>query len=320
MGNTPSLPISPFTSSRTPSSPPASQDMSPSPSPPPRKPLHFPPDQINPQASSTLFSLPPEIRSLIFHLAIGRGMIHLDMVDDVPGKGRDEPGRPGEGTRVVRFPCFEEGRGRNRGGMGRGKRVVWKWKHSCWVMKGSVGGGGTAAGVERGSVGVGGVGWDQESGASVLGLLGCCRRGYQEALPVLYGTNTFDFQRFESILGLFQVVPQEHINMIRHVRLFVTLLNPPPRVQQGGDVDLYDEVWKLLGTMEGLKELKVCMAIHMAIGHIMRNREAYLAPLRRVKGVNCFECYLPPDTSQLPEQVKQSVPGCRVAGWDVWKR
>ncbi|KAF4550196.1 Hypothetical protein D9617_18g033870 [Elsinoe fawcettii] len=212
------------------------------------------------------------------------------MVNDVPGPSQDDAHTPGVDTKLERYQClYPEG-------------IKWQWKHTCWVQR---------------------LDSDEPDGkkkcAGLLGLPLSCRRIYKETIPILYGTNTFDFKRFETIHGLFQCVPHQHLDRIRHVRLFVTLMEPPNSVKYTQRED-YEEVWKKLGTIKDLKELKVCMAIHMAIGHIMRNRRAYLEPLKVIKGLNCFECYLPPDTSQLPTEVKEFVPGCRVAGWDVWKR
>lgn len=72
--------------------------------------------------------------------------------------------------------------------------------------------------------------------------------------------------------------------------------------------------------MKGLRELRVCIALHMQIEHILAHQSAYFDPLKLMPALETFECYIPPDTSTLPRKILDFVPGCRIAGWDVWKR
>ncbi|PNS16915.1 E3 ubiquitin-protein ligase ubr1 [Sphaceloma murrayae] len=162
--------------------------------------------------------------------------------------------------------------------------------------------------------------WDTVSvdDKGLLPLLLSCRRLYGETAPILYGTTRFDLPSLNSMTALFVRLPRHHLDAVRSVRLFVNLLVPP-----GQGTTLYEPytgMWRDLSTMEGLRELRVCIALAMQIDSIWEHRAAYFDPMKQIRHLSVFEVYIPPDTSQLPDGVVNYVPGCRIAGWDVWKR
>ena len=92
-----------------------------------------------------------------------------------------------------------------------------------------------------------------------------CRRVYAEAIPVLYGENTFSMLHLESMIFLADTILPQRLNMVRRVELgwyfpiplplysrkFQAMVYPPL------DIAPWERVWWILANMEGLRKLRI---------------------------------------------------------------
>lgn len=92
-----------------------------------------------------------------------------------------------------------------------------------------------------------------------------CRRVYAEAMPVLYGENTFSMLHLESVIFLADTILPQRLNMVRSVELgwyfpipfplysrkFQAMVHPPL------DIATWERVWWILANMEGLRKLRI---------------------------------------------------------------
>lgn len=92
-----------------------------------------------------------------------------------------------------------------------------------------------------------------------------CRWIYTEAIPVLYGDNTFSMPHLESVISLADTILPQRFNSIRSVELGWYFYIPYPLYApefQPIDYPPYDiatwkRVWSILANMEGLLQLRV---------------------------------------------------------------
>lgn len=107
----------------------------------------------------------------------------------------------------------------------------------------------------------------------LLPLLMTCRRIYTEAMPVLYGENTFSMLHLYSVTSLAETVLPQRLHTIRKVELGWYFYVPYPLYRRRGksvigqpttmdecppyDIATWERVWDILAGMEGLRELRV---------------------------------------------------------------
>ncbi|KAL4924808.1 uncharacterized protein BDV17DRAFT_284392 [Aspergillus undulatus] len=163
----------------------------------------------NLQEQSPFFtSLPPEIRQLIYRHLFGDRRIHLD----------------------YDFVWSEN-------------RWVW-WHRVCDDPENCPDKELTCPETADGEMTMRLMGWtsrlkkDVEYRVQAMSWLQCCKLGYQESLPVLYGSNTFVLtQGIDQLFRLSQATPQEHRSLFRSLSVEITVyracVSRPPAMSAG---------------------------------------------------------------------------------------
>ncbi|KAF7586656.1 hypothetical protein BBP40_008525 [Aspergillus hancockii] len=188
-----------------------------------------------PQSQSPFFTqLPPEIRHLVYLHAFGNRRIHLDF-DFNPELGQ------------------------------------WTWWHRvCHEAQHCPDGTFLCpeyAGAEDAMLNLTLGGWVQERfeyKMDALNWLTCCRRGYQESLPILYTSNTFVLTHgIDQLFRLSRVMPREHLALIASLSVEIDIYRvhkgPPnmdPRFRP-----FYEGIFAiLLRDLPNVRELRISIA------------------------------------------------------------
>ncbi|KAI1764379.1 hypothetical protein GGR53DRAFT_321970 [Hypoxylon sp. FL1150] len=104
------------------------------------------------------------------------------------------------------------------------------------------------------------------SAVDLLAMLRSCKRLYIEALPVLYGRNTFEFQTMESFYRFLLQSPTTGLQSIRSIKIawngFSYWQNFEKPVDPGTGEELdHDKSWReicsVISTMKSLRELRL---------------------------------------------------------------
>ncbi|CAD6570015.1 MAG: hypothetical protein ASARMPREDX12_003273 [Alectoria sarmentosa] len=189
------------------------------------------PPTTSTQLQSPLFHLPLEIRRLIYRHTLVSGVTHIVRL----------------GPRLGHVRC-------------RDRHHVRPWPHRCW--------GAAVTGSDLHHVSHDEPLNDEETEEDKRGLLPlimACRQIYIEAIPVLYGDNTFSMLHLESMISLADTILPQRLNGIRSVELGWYFYIPYPlytRKFQPMDYPPYDiatweRVWFILANMESLMRLRV---------------------------------------------------------------
>ena len=187
-----------------------------------------PPPTTSPQLQCPLFySLPLEIRRLIYRHTFVSGAAHIVRI----------------GTRLGHVRCHE-------------RHHVWpRTPHRCW------GPGAAASDPCHGPRGQ----LTEEDRRGLLPLVMACRRIYTEAIPVLYEETTFSILDLESMISLADTILPQRLHAIRTVELGWYFCIPYPlytrRFQRAApppyDVATWERFWAILADMTGLRNLRV---------------------------------------------------------------
>jgi hypothetical protein len=124
-----------------------------------------------------------------------------------------------------------------------------------------------------------------------LAVLRTCRQLYQEAIPLLYSTNTFDFDSIPPLLYLAQTIRPQRLESIRYLQLSFNLFMvgafaPEPRTDYPFDMGTWQRVWKMVRTrMKGLRDLEVTLLVHAGD---YGDEKRWLEPISALRGLQKF--------------------------------
>ncbi|KAL4785026.1 hypothetical protein BJX76DRAFT_325786 [Aspergillus varians] len=193
---------------------------------------------FHPQSQSPFFTqLPPEIRTLIYLHAFGGRRIHLDY-DFTPGRNGnqwrwwhrvcdDESTCPSKA-----LPCPETA---------TAEATMLQLGSRSWVKAGF------------------------EYKIHALGWLRCCKIGYQESLPTLYGSNTFVLsQGIDQIFRVTRVMPSAHLNLVTslciEIDVYRICTQPPPKMDAPFR-GFYQDLFRVINArVPNLRGLSLCIA------------------------------------------------------------
>lgn len=236
------------------------------PPPSPRTALESPPTTFA-QLQSPLFSnLPLEIRRLIYHHALVSRSTHIVRL----------------GPRLGHIRC-------------RLSRNARPWDHRCWGI--TVNGSDLYHGPHDGFP------TEEETEENKPGLLPlvmACRRIYTEAMPVLYGDNTFSMLHLESVMSLADTILPQRLNTIRSVELGWYFYIPyplytckfQPMDYPPNDIATWERVWSILANMEGLVTLRIDLKARWMEPLTVDEERQLLAPAMVVRTPRAWEMRL----------------------------
>jgi len=129
-----------------------------------------------------------------------------------------------------------------------------------------------------------------------VAILRTCRQIYTEALPVLYGSNTFDINDLSAFVFLAAAIPPKGLASIRFLHVLWFAEFPPLRGESSKsafeapfDDATFMQFWTVLATrMPALRELR--MATHHSIWTgTIDMKDEWVQPIKRVNGLDIFE-------------------------------
>jgi hypothetical protein len=122
---------------------------------------------------------------------------------------------------------------------------------------------------------------------------------YDEAIQVLYSSNTFEFESLETFLAFSCAVIPRSFDTVRSLQLNFRFGLSAHFMEShpGNDMPRWERTWRVIATMKCLEEIK--MRIIWARGQhtgeeIPPEKEVrFLEPLKLVRGLRIFEVTLP---------------------------
>jgi len=129
-----------------------------------------------------------------------------------------------------------------------------------------------------------------------VALLRTCRQIYTEALPVLYGLNTFDINDLSAFVFLAAAIPPKGLASMRSLHVLWMADFPPlrdeitkPAFKAPFDDATFLRFWTVLATrMPALRELRMA-TYHSIWTPTIDVKDEWVQPLKRVKGLDLFE-------------------------------
>lgn len=97
--------------------------------------------------------------------------------------------------------------------------------------------------------------------SSGISLLMTCRQIYQEAIDLLYSTNTFVLYDFSTIQRFSKMVPRQRLEKIRYLKIHygpnTSIPYPHARTEQYDLPCNLDYIWEIVVSMKGLRSLDI---------------------------------------------------------------
>lgn len=130
-------------------------------------------------------------------------------------------------------------------------------------------------------------------GRGVLDLLRTCRQIYTEGIDLLYSLNTFDVMGPESLVSFSTIILPQRLNALGSLQLtwafFKTQVTDSEKVLLQGDDALWKACWRVIASMEGLRDLRVWLSMSPTNKLARHLETALLAPLAQVGTRRLFE-------------------------------
>jgi len=134
----------------------------------------------------------------------------------------------------------------------------------------------------------------------LLPLLRTCRAIYSEAIKILYSKNIFHFYDPGDIRYFARAILPQRLGTIQSIIMDweerFSIFNPENMDPLQDDAEWYAwrDTWRIISSMQGLKEVRVRLKSHKFIVTKAR-RMKMCQPLLEVRGLQVFELILPPD-------------------------
>lgn len=127
-----------------------------------------------------------------------------------------------------------------------------------------------------------------------LSTLRTCKQLYQEAAPLLYATNTFDFSNIPEVLYFSQTVRSHRIASVRYLQLTLEVFMQGGYYSPGSyypyDLETWKRVWEIIKTnMTGLVELDVELQI---LSGEFEQEDEWLQPIGALRGLKKCSLYV----------------------------
>ena len=151
-----------------------------------------------------------------------------------------------------------------------------------------------------------------------IGLLISCRQIYQEAINLMYSTNTFIFLDFQSLETFTRSIPPTRLNTIRHLEMHYSpessIAYQHPRTPHY-DLPIYlNQYWELVANMQSLRSLNIRLEAYSQSQpwqqvdefELCENETKRLEGLLRVRGLSTFQlevAYLQGDSTRTEPYV-----------------
>ena len=131
-------------------------------------------------------------------------------------------------------------------------------------------------------------------------LLMTCHQIYQEAIDLLYTTNTFIVYDFSTLSTFAQSIPSQRLNSIRRLKIHYSPITSVPYVhERTRQYDLpfdLQEFWGIVVGMEGLRSLDIDLKAYHQVWSSEDECATYeterLAPLLGLRGLSTFRLQL----------------------------
>ncbi|KAF7862752.1 hypothetical protein EAF04_007624 [Stromatinia cepivora] len=124
-----------------------------------------------------------------------------------------------------------------------------------------------------------------EGSGGLIQLLQVCRRVYSEAIPLLYSTNTFDFDSMESLISFSNEILPRRFDSITSIALSFSFDTSSLFNESScNNVPRWERTWMIIGSMKSLKSLRTTIIWPRKIpawSHELR----LLEPLKMVGGL-----------------------------------
>ncbi|PQE33540.1 ankyrin repeat protein [Rutstroemia sp. NJR-2017a WRK4] len=159
-----------------------------------------------------------------------------------------------------------------------------------------------------------------EGHGDLIQMLQVCRRLYTEAIPILYSTNTFDFDSMETVLSFSNLIPSHRFDTIQAISLnFQFRTSNQYNESSSNNTPRWERTWMVIGSMKSLQELSAVI-VWPRIMPSWQHELRLLEPLRMVTGLKMFDVQLVELTQEakgFDPKVKYKHLGKVVGGDDV---
>lgn len=151
-----------------------------------------------------------------------------------------------------------------------------------------------------------------------IGLLISCRQIYQEAINLMYSTNTFIFLDFQSLETFVRSIPPTRLNTIRHLEIRYSpessIAYQHPRTSHYDLPICLNQYWGLVANMQSLRSLFIRLEAYSQSQpwqqfdefDLCENETKRLEGLLRVRGLSTFQlemAYLQGDSTRTEPYV-----------------
>ena len=151
-----------------------------------------------------------------------------------------------------------------------------------------------------------------------IGLLISCRQIYQEAINLMYSTNTFVFLDFQTLETFTRSIPPRRLNTIRHLEIQYSpessIVYQHPRTSHYDLPVCLDQYWELVANMQSLRSLVIRLEAYSLSQPwqgtdeipLCENETKRLEGLLRVRGLSNFQlemAYLQDDSTRTEPYV-----------------
>jgi hypothetical protein len=143
---------------------------------------------------------------------------------------------------------------------------------------------------------------------------------YTEAIPILYSTNTFDFDSMETFLSFSNLIPSHRFDTIQTISIdFQFNTSDQYNESSSNNTPRWERTWMVIGSMKSLQELNAVI-VWPRIMPSWQHELRLLEPLRMVTGLRTFDVQLVELTKEakgVDPKVKYKHLGKVVGGDDV---